>query len=174
MFSDVAAQSGMCTTASSLKPCGYHSVRIAVARRSRPQHAADPDYAQGLHSIIQRLNGGDRRPSALDDVVSQPWARDRFDWYDAAAQYEVALHMQARWCAIAAIRLGAAPGRDRQVEHNQPSSTRCLPRSGRGAPQAQQMKMDGSSGTKASTSCTPCNMTSREPSRIRRWAFHSR
>jgi hypothetical protein len=55
----------------------------------------------------------------LDDVVSQPWARDRFDWYDAAAQYEVALHMQAGWCAIAAIRLGAAPGLDRQVEHNQ-------------------------------------------------------
>lgn len=116
---DGIAQSSMSTTASTFGV--WQSLRLGRCGGTR-WTATSPvtlTTRKELHVSIQRLNDASTPPNALGGVVSQPWARDRFDWYDAAAQYEVALQMQAGWCAIATIPLGAAPGRDRQVEHNQ-------------------------------------------------------
>lgn len=81
--------------------------------------AADSDHAAGLFRAIRRLNDPAASARALDDVVSEPWGRRRRDWYDAAAQFEVALELQAGFCVIAYVDLGALPGLDRDEHENQ-------------------------------------------------------
>lgn len=81
--------------------------------------ASNPEYAGGLHMILRGLNAARPDRTALQGVVSQPWGRKRFDWYDAAALYEVALHLQAGLCVAACIDLGCCPQRDREQAVNQ-------------------------------------------------------
>lgn len=75
--------------------------------------AADPEYASGLYQALSRLNDKTEPPSLLDNVISQPWGQLRRDWYDAAAQIEVGLHLQAGWCVCASVELGTKPGNDK-------------------------------------------------------------
>ncbi len=81
--------------------------------------ASDPDYVAGLHEVLQGLNSARTDPPALHGVVSQPWGKKRFDWYDAAGMYEVALHLQAGLCVALRVDLGQRPGRDREEATNQ-------------------------------------------------------
>jgi hypothetical protein len=80
--------------------------------------AAEPERARQLFDQIDRMNCRGS-VSALDDVVSQPWARRRRDWYDAAAVVEVAEYLQLGFWVIARISLGECPGTDRDEAGNQ-------------------------------------------------------
>jgi hypothetical protein len=80
--------------------------------------ATDPAFATGLHTMLVRLNDRTQPPAALDDVISQPWRQLRRDWYDAAAQIEVGLHLQAGWYVSAAVEVGATPGGDKDQVGN--------------------------------------------------------
>jgi hypothetical protein len=81
--------------------------------------ASDPEYTDVLHRMLLRLNQPQDRGAALDDVVSQPWSRDRRDWYDVAAQLEVGQWLQVGWYVAMLIPVGAEPGRDKDVVGNQ-------------------------------------------------------
>jgi hypothetical protein len=81
--------------------------------------ASDSDYATGLVRAIRRPNDPAAPARALDDVVSHPWGRDRRDWYEAAAQLEVVLELQAGFSVIAQVDLGAVPGLNRHELDNQ-------------------------------------------------------
>jgi hypothetical protein len=78
----------------------------------------DPVYASGLYGLLRGLNDPAVPPSALDDVVSQPWRQSRRDWYDAAALIEVGLSMQAGWRVMATVTLDAEPGPDKDEGAN--------------------------------------------------------
>lgn len=80
---------------------------------------SDPIYVSTLHTFLRRLNDPRAHRTALDDVVSQPWGRSRYDWYDAAALYEIALLLELGWCVITYIELDVTPGRDREERLNQ-------------------------------------------------------
>ncbi len=81
--------------------------------------AETPEHAVVLERLIRNLNGWDDHQGALDDVVSQPWGNSRRDWYDAAAQLEVAQYLQVGWYVLAVVSVGEEPGRDRDVAGNQ-------------------------------------------------------
>jgi hypothetical protein len=97
------------------------------------QMASEATFCAGLHEIVLGLNDRNVPPTALDDVVSQPWRHSRRDWYDAAALIEVGLHLQAGWCVVTVVPINATPGRDRDEQSNQakldelpqPFSARC-------------------------------------------------
>ncbi len=81
--------------------------------------ASNPDFATGLYASLSHLNDANTQSAVLDDVISQPWGRSRRDWYDAAAQIQVGLHLQAGWYVTATINLDRTPGRDRDQKNNQ-------------------------------------------------------
>lgn len=83
------------------------------------QMAVNPGLITTLHEMVVELNGPKESFSALRDVVSQPWRHPRRDWYDAAALIELGLHMQAGWCVVLRVPLGATPGKDRDQADNQ-------------------------------------------------------
>ena len=80
--------------------------------------ASDPEFARNLHDILTDLNDPTAPPHAFVDVVSQPWARPRRDWYDAAAFLEVSLHLQLGWCVAATMDVGATPLPDADTDGN--------------------------------------------------------
>jgi len=81
--------------------------------------ASNPDFVSGLHASLSHLNDASKPSAILDDVISQPWGQTRRDWYDAAAQIEVGLHLQAGWYVVATIDIDNIPGRDRDQKSNQ-------------------------------------------------------
>lgn len=81
--------------------------------------AVDRDFAETVLSIMRRLNDPNALARPLDDVVSQPWGRQRRDWYDGAAQVEIGAELQVGLLVIALIEVGAPPGRDREQAGNQ-------------------------------------------------------
>jgi hypothetical protein len=81
--------------------------------------SSNPDFVSGLYASLSRLNDAGEPSATLDDVISQPWGQTRRDWYDAAAQIEVGLHLQAGWCVVTAINIDNLPGRDRDQKGNQ-------------------------------------------------------
>lgn len=79
-----------------------------------PEHGvrvADREYAPGdriasqLREILARLNDPLAPRTALDDVVTQPPGATGYDRYDAAALYEIALHLNLGWAVIAQIAI---------------------------------------------------------------------
>jgi hypothetical protein len=80
--------------------------------------ANDSDRARQLLDQVRRLNS-QIEGSELDHVVSQPWGRTRWDWYDAAALVEVAEAMQLGFWIMAHVDLDQMPGRDRDETGNQ-------------------------------------------------------